>query len=429
MNRALVRTAAVIIVLLIPAALAATEVVDRIIAVVGNEIILATELDFQLELLTLQSQQQSLSEQEAASLRTQLLDQMVADKLVLQEALGDTLIKVTDAEVEEALGQKIEELKGRFKNEEEFEAQMHLEGLNLRELKAKFRKETHDQLVKDAFVQKFLSKVSVSSAEVRDFYDKYRDSLPSQPAGLHIAHLLLTIEPSRTTLDSALAQAQKVKQLIDAGGDFAALAQMYSQDATASSGGDLGYFSRGTLVPEFEAAAFAMQAGQVSEPVKSRFGYHVINIEDKLPDRIRARHILIKAAPSQADQANTLHLADSLRQLALDGADFAELVKQYSTDDETKATGGDLGWFALDKMTPEFAAAVKNLKPGDLSQPTLSDYGYHVIKVLDRKEARSMTLQDDWDRVKDFARRAKTQEELNRWLNKVKARTYVDIRL
>jgi len=407
------------------------ELVDKIVAVVGDQIILASEVDFQLQMYLMQQENQNISQADADNLRRQILDQMVADKLMLVEAQKDTTIHVTDEQVEEALQSKIEELKARFPSEKEFEAQMNMEGLDLRELKAKFRREVKNQLIRDNYVSKFLSKINVTSNEVRDFYDKYQDSLPSQPEAIRLAHILIPLEPSGATLDTALAKAQKVKKLLDEGGDFTTLAQLYSEDkGTSASGGDLGYFEKGTFLKEFEDKAFSMKPGEISEPFKTNLGYHIIKIEDKLPDRIHARHILFVTNPSQADDEKALHLADSLRQLLVDGkADFAELVKEYSADEDTKKEGGVLDWFAVDKLSPEFKSALQGLAVGEYSEPTKSDFGYHILQVLEKQDARAMNLKDDWDRIKDFAKREKSDQVLTEWVEQAKKKIYVDVRL
>jgi peptidyl-prolyl cis-trans isomerase SurA len=408
----------------------AGELVDKIAAVIGNEIILVSELDFQLQMLAMQMNMQEITSSQVDSLRALILKQMISDKLILVEAMKDTSIQVTDDQIEAGLSEKMDELKSRFASDAEFEAQMKLEGLMLRELKAKFRREVKNQLIRDRFIASFMSKVTVTSAEVRDFYQRYEDSLPAQPAAVKLAHLLLEVKASENTLDSAYMKALEVKRLLDEGGDFIALAQIYSDDGTASSGGDLGYVDRGTLFKEFEEPVFAMQKGQISEPFRTRLGYHIVKLEDKLPNRIHARHILFRTNPSENDSRSAITLADSLQRLAVDSsADFIELVKEYSIDDETKKQGGELGWFAIEKLTPEFKIAIAGLEVGDISEPTESEFGIHLLKILDLQEARNMSLKEDWDRIKDFARREKSDRVMNTWLEKVKQNIYVDIRL
>jgi peptidyl-prolyl cis-trans isomerase SurA len=403
------------------------EVIDRIVAVVGDYVILQSEVDFQAQLVLMQ-QRQKITAEDIENLRSDLLDQMVNDKLLLIRALTDTMIEVSQEEVEAALDQRLDELKSRFPSEAEFERQMAVEGLTYREVKAKFREEVRNQLLKDRLIGRELSQITVAPAEVEDFFEEYKDSLPPHPNAAKLAHILLRVEPSQETLDSARAKAERVKELIDEGRDFAELAREYSEDPSATSGGDLGFFGHGDLVKEFEDAAFALDVGEVSGVVRTEYGFHVIKCTDKQADRIRCSHILFMAKPSDEDMREVKLLADSLKTAAENGADFTNLVKEFSEDEETKKLGGELGWFVQDEMTPEFAAAVEGLEVGEISDPTESQYGVHIIKVLDKQTSRPWNLKEDWDRLKEIARRQKTETVVGKLLEELRGETYVEVR-
>ncbi len=405
-----------------------SEVIDRIVAVVGDYPILKSELDFQIQLWAMQ-QRREVSEAEVSRLRDELLQQMVNDKLILISALKDTAVNVPSEQIEDALNQKLKELKARFPSEAAFEQQMMMEGLTYRELKAKFRDEMRNQLYKDKLISRELREVTVTPVEVEEFFAKYKDSLPSHPEAVKIAHILLEVEPSQTTLDSAYERAQMVKGMLDEGYSFEELAYEYSEDPSAETGGDLGYFGRGDLVEEFEKAAFALDIGEVSDIVKTQFGYHIIKVEDKQSDRVRVRHILFRTEPTEEDKEKIKALADSLIQEIEAGAEFAELAKEYSIDDETKRQGGELGWFVYEDMTPEFKQAVAGLETGELSEPTESHFGIHILLVQDRQSSREWTLEDDRDRLRELARRQKTEEVVNRLLSELKEETYIDVRI
>jgi len=404
------------------------EVIDKIAAVAGDYIILESELDFQLQLWAMQQPNRQVSESELAGIRDQILEQMVNDKLILIRALKDTTIDVPSERVEAALNEKIDELKGRFPSQAEFERQLLREGLTFRDLKSKFRDEMRNQLYKDQLISRELSTVSVTSSEITEFFETYRDSLPPHPEAVKISHVLLEVEPSESTLEGARLRAEEVKRLIDEGHDFAELAMEYSDDPSGSSGGDLGFFNRGDLVPEFERAAYALEVGGISDIVLTQFGYHIIKLEEKQSNRIRCRHILFLTNPSEEDKASTMALADSIIERAKAGEDFADLVKEYSADDESKKLGGELGWFVFEDMTPEFKLAVHNLSAGEYSAPTESRFGIHVLKVQDRQTSRPWAIEDDLDKLRELARRQKTEEVVTRLIGELKEEIYVDIR-
>jgi len=404
------------------------ELIDEIVAVVGDYPILKSEVDFQAQMMLMQQPNRKMTEAEVDDLRKQLLEQMVNDKLILTKALRDTSISISSEQIEEALDYKLDELRSRFPSQADFDRQMQVEGLTYRELKNKFREEMRNQLYKDRLISRELQKVSISPSEIDEFFAKFKDSLPPHPDAVKLAHILLPVEASQETLDSARAKMVRVKELFDQGMSFEQLAREHSEDVTAESGGDLGYFGRGDLVPEFERVAFALAPGEVSDVVETQFGYHIIKCEDISGSRVRCRHILALAKPTDEDKADVLRLADSLKLKAEEGADFAELVKEFSADDESKKQGGDLGWFVSAEMTPEFARAVSGLETGDTSTPTESQYGVHVLKVLDKQTSRPWSIEEDLDRLKDLAKREKTESVVNKLLSELRKETYVDIR-
>jgi peptidyl-prolyl cis-trans isomerase SurA len=281
----------------------------------------------------------------------------------------------------------------------------------------------------DRLSSKKLSRVSVSTKEVKDFYQTYKDSIPDQPQSVKLSHILLEIKSSQNTLDSLKKRAETVLGLAKKGEDFSTLALKYSDDPSGQEGGDLGFFKKGEMIEKFEKVAFALNPGEISDLVETELGYHIIKVEEKKDDEVHARHILILIRPSKEDTIRVKTFADSLYQRILRGEDFGELAKEYSSDEDSRKMGGELGWFPVEQMDPEFKEAVKDLKVGEISRPSPSQFGIHIFKILDRKEQRKLTLEDDWDVIKEMARRKKTNQEVAKWVEKMRQETYVEIRL
>jgi len=406
----------------------AQRVLDRIVAVVGDQIILESELEMQFQLYVSQTGIEIKDEKDRDRLKRQLLDQMINDKLLLLAAKKDTTIEVTSREVEEAVKNQLKKIKSEF-SEEAFEAQLKAEGLTESELKKKYREQIRNQMMIDRLIASKLSKVSVSTREVRDFYQTYQDSIPEQPEAVKLSHILLKIKPSPQTLDSLRRKAEMVLELAKRGEDFARLASLYSDDPSAREGGDVGFFKKGDMIPKFEEVAFALNPGEISRIVETEFGYHIIKVEEKKDDMVHARHILILVAPSRRDSLRVEKLADSLYQKLMEGADFSELAKQFSADEESRKMGGELGWYPVAQMSPEFKKGIEGLKIGEISPPLKSQFGVHILKVLDRREQRKLTLEEDWDTIKDMVRRKKTNELVAEWVERMRKETYVEIRL
>jgi peptidyl-prolyl cis-trans isomerase SurA len=414
-----------ILILLVVAAIsgaANSETLDRVVAVVDDQVILLSELDAQIQIIAIQNKIAIPDSATLDSLRTDVLDKMIEDKVLLVKAESDTSIEVTNQEVGEALSRQVDMIKSQFPSEEAFRAQLRAEGLTLRELRDQYHDEVKNQLLKDKLIQKRLAQVKVSSGEVKSFYEANRDSLPEKPAGVKMAHILIGINPSQETRDSLYNFALLIRDKAVSGEDFETLAKTYSEDPSAQNGGDLGWFSRGEMVTEFEQAAFALQPGQISDVVETVFGFHIIKVTGKKGDRVKASHILIKLTPGEEDRAEKLRLADSLYQAIKDGADFAEVAKEYSDDESSASDGGELGWYASDELLPEFVTAVRDLDSGEV-------FGYHILRIEGKRAASPIDLNEDFKTLEEMTRRDKTAKQLKEWLDSISSEIYIEKRL
>ncbi|MFH2049729.1 MAG: peptidylprolyl isomerase, partial [bacterium] len=252
------------------------EVVDKIVAVVGDKVILASEVATQTQMMAMQMQKKPSTEKEVEELQKQVIEQMVSDQLLLLAAEQDTSIKIRPEEVDQALDEQIARVAQNFPSNDAFLEALSAEGLTLRDLKKKFRTDIEGQLLKQRLIGSRVQSVSVSRHEVEVFYDKYKDSIPSQPEAVKLAHILLDIKPSEKIEDSIKAIAQDLRKRILDGEDFAAIATQYSDMGAGVNGGDLGFISREDVVPEFARAAFNLSVGDISGVIRTPFGYHVI---------------------------------------------------------------------------------------------------------------------------------------------------------
>lgn len=404
------------------------ENVDRIVAIVGDEVILSTELANQIQIIALQTQTQPKTEKEMIEFQNSILDQMISDRLFLIAARKDTLISIRDEEIEETLDEQIARISQNFDSYEEFLQALTDENLTLRELRKKYRVEVENQLLKQRFIQQKLYSISVSKHEVEEFYKNFSDSIPTQPEAVKLAHILLSYKASKQVVDSVRDLANELRQKIIAGEDFAEISTKYSSSGAGVNGGELGYLSREDVVPEFARAAFNLQVGDISGIVETQFGIHIIKCEDKQGEMLKLRHVLLATPPSKDDSLRTEQLADSLRQAAWNGEDFSQMAKTYSTDDNTRAKGGELGWFAVDKMPEEFINAVSGWHDeGDVRGPINTQFGLHLLKLLEYQPEKKYTLENDYDRIKELARQDKTGQFMDKWIVEQKAKTYTKI--
>jgi len=406
------------------------DVVDKIAVVVGDEVILASELSNQIQMVAFQSGQRPKTQEEVVRFQKQVLEQMITDKLFLNEAKKDTTIEVRPSEVKQALDEQIARVVENFGSEQAFLQALSAEGMTLRDLERQYEQDIRNNLLRQRYIQNKLYDVSVSRFEVEKFYREFKDSIPEQPEAIKLAHVLLTVKPSQAIEDSVKAFAEQLRQRVVDGADFATIASQYSSLGAGANGGDLGFVKSEDVVPEFARVAFNLNDGEISGVVRTQFGYHVIKCESKRGDQSHLRHILLAVFPSAADTSATIALADSLLQAARNGADFAEIAKTYSQDNDSRAQGGELGWFAARQLPPDFADAVTGwTTPGEIRGPVKSRYGIHLLKLLDYQPGKVLTLQDDFDQIKELARQDKTGRMVDKWIEQLKERTYIDYRL
>ncbi len=408
----------------------AKDPIERIVAVVGDEPIMSSELAAQIQLIAIQQGIRPKSEEEVEAFQEKVLQDIIAEKLLLIEARKDTTIIVTDDQIDAAVNEHIARLIEQFPSEEAFLGELGREGLTLRAFQKRLRPEMANQLLKQQLINRKLSSISISNQEVQEFYVEFKDSIPDQPEAVRLAHILISFQPSGGTEDSAKKAAEQVRENAAAGADFASLAIAYSDGPGAISGGDLGFLSREDVIPDFGRIAFNLAPGEISAVFRTEYGYHIVKCEEIQGTQAHLRQILFEIKPTAADSVLSYKLADSLLTAISEGADFREVAKVYSADDETRKSGGELGWFAVASLPPGFEVAMAHLTEiGDVYGPVESQYGLHILKLMERQEARHITIDSDFDQIKNMARQAKTGEMVDKWIDEIRQKVFVDDRL
>ena len=402
------------------------ETLDKIVVVVGEEVILLSEIANQTQIYALQSGIKPKSEEEINKIQEDIIEQMISDRLFLIAARKDTTLIVRDAEIEQALDEQIANIASRFPSDEAFLNAMAQEGISLRQLKKKYRGEVKNQLLKQKFIQSKLYNVAISRFEVEEFYGQLGDSIPTQPEAVRLSHILITFKNSEYIEDSVRAKAVELRQRILDGADFAVISSQFSSTGTKENGGDLGYIAREDVVAEFSRAAFNLKVGDISGVIRTQFGYHIIKCEGKKDDKLKLRHVLLTVMPSAEDSSHTLSFADSLATEIIDGKDFAESAKEFSQDNLSRAKGGELGWIATSNMPIEIAEYVSGwTTEGEIKGPFITSEGLHIFKLLEYSPEKQYSIETDYDRIKEMARQEKTAKMVDKWILKLKEKTYI----
>ena len=397
------------------AALGAPELIDRIVATVDNQTILWSELNYRLRF---EAEQRGLSSfvepGRLEALRREVLEEMVDEQVLILKAQKDS-VQIDPNEVEEMLVQQFQLAKSNM-DDGEFERMLDRVGLSERQLKARYRKEIRHRLLSRQMRAVVAYRVHVSHRDVEAFRQAHRDTLPTQ---ISLSHILLQIKPSDEVLGEKLARIGELQALLAAGGDFAEVARAHSEDpGSAAHGGDLGCFSAGTMVPEFEEAAFALKPGETSEPVLSPYGYHLIKLREKREDALCANHILVLARTGEGDKDATRDELLDLRRRARAGEEFSQLARQHSDNPQTAMQGGLWGSFPREQI-PEFLQPyLRGLRLGEISEPFFLEEGGHIIRINDDQAA-----------LEGLIRESRTEEAMRELIEEYRQQIHIETRL
>ncbi len=405
--------------------LQAQAVIDRIVAVVDKESVTESELNERVAFYAYQNK----LDPSAAGLRRQVLESMIAEKLILAQAIIDS-VQVTDDEVTQALDQQIQRLERQFGSDKAVEQAY---GKPIGRIKREYRDEMRKQLLVQRIEQTRQSSIQVTANDVAEFYATYKDSLVEVPETYTISHIYIVPKPDSSIDRQTFVKAKAILDSIRAGGDFADFAKRYSTDATAATGGDLGWSKRGDFVPEFEEVLFGLKEGQISDVVKTQFGYHIIQLLGRRGESVHARHILLRIEKGAASDSAAVQELRGIRDRALKGESFFDLAKKYSEDEQTRPLGGDLGEVTAKDITSDFADEIKNLKEGEISEPTKivvgSGYGYQIVLMRKQVPAHMPTLKGDYKQLERLALYLKQTRINNEWIEELKKNIYLDVRL
>ena len=388
---------------------AAAQTLDRVAAVVADQIILESEVQAQLQFFVMSNRIDARD----PGARTKVLQSMVDEKLIVAQAVEDS-VTVSEDDVTQAIDRAIQQRVQQAGSESRLE---ELYGMSISRIKREYRDQFRQQLLSERLAQQRIGGTSITRREVEQFYAAYKDSLGRVPEEIELAHIYREPAASATQKASVRTLLESLRDSVLAGVPFEDLASRWSEDpGSAPRGGDLGLVRRGLFVKEFEAAVFALNEKELSPVVETKFGLHIIQLVERRGDAVRARHILRRVQRSEADVDSTVAMLNRLRARALKGEDWAALAKDYSEDRQTASIGGSLGTTDLEQLDKQIAAAVVGLKEGEVSEPTRIGEGYHIVLVKRRIPAHAVSLDQDYQRLETLALNYKKGQDYNRWL-------------
>ena len=401
----------------------AQQTVDEIAAVVDNEIILQSELNYQV----IQTAAQQKIDPSTPGLKEKVLNQMIEDKLAYAQAQIDS-IQVTDEEVKQRIDYQINYFEQQYGSQEKVE---QLYGMSIEKIKRALEDPVRKQIMVQKLEEKKFGDVDASRREVEQFFQTYKDTIGVIPEKVQIAHIFIIPKATEKMKEKYKEKAEAILDSLKHGADFAEMAKKYSEDpGSAAEGGDLGWVGKGVFYPEFEAAAFALKPGQLSDVVESPVGFHIIQMIEKRGDKIHVRHILIKIQKGDAADLAAIEKLSSIRDSIIKGVGtFADYAKKYSEDKESAPYGGDLGTFYLSQLDQNLLDIVTKLQPGEISFPKRLDYGkdnygYHIVLLEKRIAQHQASLDTDYPEIKKLADQYKKQKLYEDWISQLKKTIY-----
>lgn len=407
-------------------ALSAAEPLNRILAVVNDDVVLASELEARLKIVReqLSGQMEQLPPEDV--LRQQVLERIIVDKVQLQLAERNN-IQVDD----ETLNSNLRTIAAQNGVElDEFRATLEREGLDF----AAFREEIRNQIILARLHQQTVgSRITVTEQEI-DTLLANEQAWGGSEKEYRLGHILIAV-PEGATPEQLRAAQQKAEEIVAdlrGGADFAATAVSVSAGQTALEGGDLGWRKAGQLPTLLAETVHTMQPGAISDPIRAGGGFHIVKLQElrgggrHVITQTHVRHILL-SADELLPEHEVVNRMEQLRERIVGGEDFATLARSHSKDKLSASKGGDLGWSNPGDLVPQFEEAMNALAINQVSYPIETRFGWHIIQVLERREHDS-TDEFKRNQVRELIRKRKTDEELALWLRRLRDEAYVEFR-
>lgn len=409
------------------------KIVDQIVAVVGKNIILKSDIESMFQ------QQQAQGITTEGDMKCEILENLLVEKLLLAEAELDTTIIVSDSQLNQSLEQRIQYFTSHLGSEKEVEAYFKKPII---QLKADLQEVIKNQQMTQQMQNKIIDKVTVTPAEVRYHFKSLTEAeIPQIDAQIEYAQITVLPTISLEEEDRIKSFLRELKRRIESGeSGFAPMAVIYSEDGAARNGGELDYMGRGNLDPAYAAAAFNLKGDKISNVVKSDFGYHIIQVMDRKGEQIKTRHIIMKPKVSPEAMKKAFSQIDSIADFIRKGSfKFDEAALRYSYDKNSRNNGGvvinpetsEAKW-KLSELDPDVSKVIAKMNINEISKPfqTLDDKQrpvYKIVKLINKTTAHKANLRDDYVELSNMYMSTKKEKTLDKWIRDKQTGTYVHI--
>jgi peptidyl-prolyl cis-trans isomerase SurA len=405
--------------------------IDKIVAVLGESIILTSDIDGQY------SQYLAQGYKDDGALKCQILEALLTQKMLQNQAMVDSL-EISEQQVEDELNRRIKYFISQIGSAEKLEQFI---GKSILEFKAELREDVRAVIMAQNMQQEITKGITVTPNEIKQFYETIpKDSLPFFNKEVQVG--IITKKPaiSPRAKQEAKDKLESLRERVAKGEDFATLAILYSQDGSAKSGGELGFVGRGELVKAFEQVAFKLRPGELSAVVETEFGFHIVQLIERRGEQVNVRHILIKPTFDYNDLLTAKNLLDSVYNLLLTKEiTFAEAAEKFSDDDATKNNSGLMlnpqdgsTKIPSDQVDPSIYFQLENMKVGEIApasqyKTATGETAYRIINYVSKTEPHQANLKDDYQKIQQAALQSKQNKTMEEWFSKKRKQTYVRI--
>jgi peptidyl-prolyl cis-trans isomerase SurA len=417
---------ALIILLVSVQASAQIKVLDKIIAIVDDDVVLKSELDQRMDAIVAQLTQSGTQMPPEKILEQQVLERLISERLQLTMGY-DSGIRISDDELNQAIARIAS---SNNISVAQYIEQVTLQGSSISAMRGEIRNELIIMRVQQG---KVMRRIRISEQELDNFLKSEEGRFVTSP-DVNIGQILLSIssDSAKKSIDQVVGRADLLFNQIEQGADFRAIAIANSADQSALQGGDLGWRKMAQLPGVFIDAVEKLDIGEVSQPIRSAAGYHLIKLyerrggEEQLVEQHFSRHILMK--PNQIrDQKTTINQLNKLRKRSIAGEDFAVLAKEFSEDPGSALSGGELGWSTPGMFVPEFEQIMSTIAIDDISEPFASQFGWHILQVTERRH-QDFSSEILRNKAQSMLRQRKYEEELQVWLQEIRDEAFIEIK-
>ena len=398
---------------------------DRVASVVENKIVLMSDVVLAANAVAAQQQINPNTNPVAYKKILESSRESMVEQLLIIEMAEQDSVEILDKDIDKALNQQIDNIIAQTGSKELAEAAL---GKKISDFKRSYRDDMKGKLLAEKYTSSLTTSINVSRGDVIDFFNTYKDSIPSFPTLYKTHHILIEIKPSEESVKNSFNKANNIRNKILNGEiSFDDAAKTYSADpGSKDQGGNLGYVPRGTFVQEFDKVVFTVEKNILTEPVKTQYGHHIIEVLERTGEKVLARHILIRTETTDIDKKKTYDTINNIKNNIINFDDFYKAAADFSDDKTSNSSGGFLGMIDLEYyQVPELKKEISTIKTKTISNPIETDFGYHLIWVDEIQEGGPPTLETNWLELEEMALNKKKSDWYQTWINKIKSQFYI----